>query len=138
MNIEHGEVEWTEFMWVRVNLDISKPLARKKKLNIELTKPIWVTFTYERLSDFCFSCGLLGHTYKECEIWEEVKVKFEADHFPYGIWLRAGPPDGGVLAQKQCCPIAKGREVTAATDRDAAVRSPTKVKAQSPKPVPNF
>lgn len=34
VDLEVGEVKWGEFMRVRVKLDISKTLARKKKLTI--------------------------------------------------------------------------------------------------------
>lgn len=36
IDLEYGEVEWGEYMQVKVNLDITKPLARRKKLNIGL------------------------------------------------------------------------------------------------------
>lgn len=36
VNVVPDEVEWGEFMQIRVNLDVTKPLLRKKKLNIGL------------------------------------------------------------------------------------------------------
>lgn len=48
-------------MCVTVTLDISKPLARKKKLTIDKLDSFWVRFTYEKLPDFCFKCGIVGH-----------------------------------------------------------------------------
>lgn len=48
---------------------------------------IWVDFKYERLNIFCFICGLLGHTEKqcpklyECPPGEIVKC--------YGHWMKA-------------------------------------------------
>lgn len=47
-----GEVEWGEFMRVRVTLDVTKPLLRKRKVNISLHELVWVNFKYERMPDF--------------------------------------------------------------------------------------
>lgn len=46
------EVEWGEFIRITVILDITKPLFRKKKLNIGLPEPACVHFKYERLQGF--------------------------------------------------------------------------------------
>lgn len=52
VDLEIGEIEWGEYMLIRVNIDISKILLRCKKLNIGLSKPVWLRFFYERLPDF--------------------------------------------------------------------------------------
>ncbi|MBA0575590.1 hypothetical protein Golob_023934, partial [Gossypium lobatum] len=56
---------WIEFMRLKVKIDVSKPLRRIVKFidkdgieRIGLLK-------YERLSDFCHSCGIIGHTLKD-------------------------------------------------------------------------
>lgn len=59
------EIEWGEYMQVRIKLDISKPLIRKKKLVIREFEQMWVNFLYERLPDFCYSCGIIDHGFKE-------------------------------------------------------------------------
>lgn len=46
--------------------------------------PYWVRFTYERLPDFCYCCGCMGHGHQECEKWQSSKEVFEANGFPYG------------------------------------------------------
>lgn len=47
----------------------------------------WVNFKYERLSTFCFVCGLMGHSDRDCNL---VYANPEMD-IPraYGVWLRA-------------------------------------------------
>lgn len=40
--------------------------------------------TYEKLPDFCYGCGLLGHTIKECEQYRGLND----EALPYGPWLR--------------------------------------------------
>lgn len=49
VDIEHEAIEWGEYMRIRVCLNITKPLLRGKRMNLGLTKSIWVRFTYERL-----------------------------------------------------------------------------------------
>lgn len=66
VDVDHGEVVWGEFMQVWISIDISKPLLQRKKLNLGLSEPVWVQFTYERLPNFCYYCGRLRHTNKEC------------------------------------------------------------------------
>lgn len=33
IDLDNGEVEWVEFMHLRITLDITRPLLRRKKLN---------------------------------------------------------------------------------------------------------
>lgn len=84
VGIDEGEVEWGEFMRIRASIKDSKPLLRWKRLNIGLSKLVWVRFEYERLPDICFSCGVLGHGHKECPKWEKWKQQCEIEGFPYG------------------------------------------------------
>lgn len=47
----------------------------------------WIHFKYERLSTFCFVCGILGHSDKDCDVvyanpYKEVEKA-------YSPWLRA-------------------------------------------------
>lgn len=47
----------------------------------------WVQFKYERLSTFCFVCGMLGHSDRDCAIMYAHPDK-EISR-AYGTWLRA-------------------------------------------------
>lgn len=53
-----------KFVSVHVRLDIRRPLRRGMKLDLNDLDNVWVDFQYEKLPDFCFRCGLLGHTLK--------------------------------------------------------------------------
>ena len=74
-------------MRIRVSLDVRKPLKRRMKLKKFGNEWIWIDFKYECLHVFCFICGLLGHTEKQCpslyDCHESTITK------PYGQWMKA-------------------------------------------------
>lgn len=82
VDLDYGEVEWRKFM--HINIDITKSLLRWKKLNIGTLEPVWLQFTYERLSDFCFCYGVLGHGHKDCRRWTLAHEKYDQEGLPYG------------------------------------------------------
>ncbi|KAL0317200.1 UNVERIFIED_CONTAM: hypothetical protein Sangu_2134300 [Sesamum angustifolium] len=77
---------------IRVSIDVSKPLKRALKLHIVLGDENLVTFTYERLQNFCYLCGCLGHLSHQCEIQLQEGFSDLGDKTPYGNWLRATAP----------------------------------------------
>ncbi|KAK3221474.1 hypothetical protein Dsin_008499, partial [Dipteronia sinensis] len=54
-------------MKVKVLLDISKPLKRWLRLKLDKSDNIVVVaLKYERLPEFCYACGRIGHGIKDC------------------------------------------------------------------------
>lgn len=53
---------WKQYMRARVTMDINKPLKRRMKIKRKGGTWSWINFKYERLSTFCFVCGLMGHS----------------------------------------------------------------------------
>ena len=48
----------------------------------------WVNFKYERLPNFCYRCGLLNHTLKECPENDAEKTNtIEEETLQYGAWM---------------------------------------------------
>ncbi|GMJ05091.1 hypothetical protein HRI_004178300 [Hibiscus trionum] len=76
-------------MRIRVVMDIRIPLKRKKKLKLQNGRDHYVRFEYERLTLFCFICGLLGHGESFCPL-RTVKDP-SAITFGWDISLRAAP-----------------------------------------------
>lgn len=64
---------WKACLRIRVLVDITKPL--KPRMRIKKLGSDWniLRFKYERLPNFCFYCGIIGHSDKFCEL------KFEAN-----------------------------------------------------------
>ncbi|KAH7860856.1 hypothetical protein Vadar_018809 [Vaccinium darrowii] len=75
----------TSYLRLRVRIDITKPLNKGFFLK---RSDLWVRIQYERLSDFCYACGRIGHTLNKCKEVEAVDVaKLE-----FGSYLRAETP----------------------------------------------
>lgn len=51
-------------MRIRVKIDINKPLKRALKVKCANGEALIVTFTYERLPNFCYRCRIIGHLLK--------------------------------------------------------------------------
>lgn len=75
------------FMRIRVVIDIEKPLQRGLKLRVSDTDFNWCPIMYEKLPDFCHTCGVIGHSQRECQA---ISLSGKsADKSNYGDWLRA-------------------------------------------------
>ncbi|TXG70165.1 hypothetical protein EZV62_005100 [Acer yangbiense] len=81
---------WGKFMRVKVELDISKPLKRWLRLKLDKSNNIVVVgLKYERLPNFCFACGKIGHVLKECSDDEDRKGVLDGSSTKFGSWLKA-------------------------------------------------
>uniref|UniRef100_A0ACD5U8J1 Uncharacterized protein n=1 Tax=Avena sativa TaxID=4498 RepID=A0ACD5U8J1_AVESA len=68
VGVENG-LAMGQYLRVKVKLVISKPLMRGTMVEVgEGGKVKWCPFEYEFLPDFCFICGIIGHTDRECSI----------------------------------------------------------------------
>ncbi|KAE8774718.1 hypothetical protein D1007_52852 [Hordeum vulgare] len=92
-----------KFMRVKIRMNIDKPLMRefmlddaeeggrqkqKKKMNIdgggEEEEGAWCRFEYEFLPEFCYVCGMVGHSERACDMHLD-KNRWAQ----FGGWLRA-------------------------------------------------
>uniref|UniRef100_A0A2N9G7B6 Reverse transcriptase domain-containing protein n=1 Tax=Fagus sylvatica TaxID=28930 RepID=A0A2N9G7B6_FAGSY len=76
-------------MRIRVSIDITKPLCRGRKAMLEKGREVWISFKYERLPNFCYWCGLVSHSDKDCPHWLRNQEKLQLEDQQFGPWLRA-------------------------------------------------
>jgi hypothetical protein len=79
---------------IKVIIDLCKPLKRGTVLKYQ-SRNLWVYFKYERLPNFCYKCGRIGHQMKEYEEEagndSEGYTDVEEQDQAYSSWLRASP-----------------------------------------------
>lgn len=84
---------WKPFARIRIMMDIEKPLKRRMKIKHDGDSWSWINFKYERLSIFCFVCGMLDHSERDCAIvYANPDKEFDRT---YGVWLRAPNRNAG-------------------------------------------
>ncbi|OMO75565.1 Endonuclease/exonuclease/phosphatase [Corchorus olitorius] len=87
--VEWGGIIWRSFLRARVEIDTSRPLLPGFWVPRPGKDRLRVRLKYERLGDFCYACGKVGHTQKNCEA--------NVDHGGlkrFGPWMRAAPARG--------------------------------------------
>nr|XP_017257901.1 PREDICTED: uncharacterized protein LOC108227327 [Daucus carota subsp. sativus] len=78
---------WRECMRIRIKIDVRKPLKRKKKICRKNGTECIVQCKYERLGDFCFTCGMVTHTERFCNV--RLSTSLNDSLREWGVWLRA-------------------------------------------------
>ncbi|KAL7171277.1 hypothetical protein ACSBR2_036010 [Camellia fascicularis] len=86
-----GLLLYRNFLRIRVEIDVTKPLPRGFVLNRGVSPPVvgsnsWISFKYEKLSDFCFDCGRIGHERTVCKFVSRDEGRASG----YGLGLRTG------------------------------------------------
>ncbi|CAN6216468.1 unnamed protein product [Urochloa humidicola] len=69
MELDEDDTAVGRYLRIKVKLDIRKPLMRGVTVYVgeKKDKPMWCPLEYEFLPDFCYTCGIIGHTDKMCE-----------------------------------------------------------------------
>ncbi|MFQ6619423.1 hypothetical protein Gotur_001338 [Gossypium turneri] len=78
---------WTEYMRIRINIDINKPLRRVVHFTNHGGEEFVCSIRYEKLPRFCYICGLIGHTTQKCKE-QKNSNESQGNIFQYGKWLR--------------------------------------------------
>lgn len=75
---------------MKVLLDISKPLAKGRVINMA-DSHIWIPFKYEWLLSFCYHCGIILHSQFSCAQHVLDGSTPTTSQLQYGPWFRVGP-----------------------------------------------
>ncbi|KAJ1394309.1 Zinc knuckle CX2CX4HX4C [Sesbania bispinosa] len=77
------------FIKVQVDFDSRKPLIPRVNVGSCADGVLWVDFRYERLPQFCYACGLIGHEEDSCKTDQVQANHYEKEEHELGLWLRA-------------------------------------------------
>ncbi|KAL0413620.1 UNVERIFIED_CONTAM: hypothetical protein Sradi_1563700 [Sesamum radiatum] len=86
---------WGSSLRIWVSLNILQPLPRVLKLRTILGDEHLVSFTFERLLNFCYICGQLGHLSRLCETRFAEGFIDPGPNTAYGSWLHASNHPAG-------------------------------------------
>ena len=92
-----------KYMRIRVAIDVSKPLKRFLRLEFKQGVESMVLVRYERLPEYCFHCGIIGHSYQVCQARTGNDSFVSEKGFEYGPWLRGTSASGqnkGVIQRR--------------------------------------
>ncbi|KAF5459069.1 hypothetical protein F2P56_023057 [Juglans regia] len=79
---------WGSCLRIKAMIDITKPLTRGRFLTLGKSK-FWISFKFERLSNFCYQCGKIKHALGGCDMRNRGNAGVEGFSQQYGPWLRA-------------------------------------------------
>ena len=86
---EDTRYHWKRFVRCRVNVNISEPLCPGIFLPRNDRNDIWISLKYERLPEFCFRCGVIGHCDSLCDSVQTLLSNEFGFMFPaYGEWMK--------------------------------------------------
>ena len=78
------------FLRIRLGIKVDEALMEGFWLPREVKERSWAQIKYEKLLEFYFACGKLGHLLKNCG--EKTKMSVvDSSQMRYGPWLRAAP-----------------------------------------------
>lgn len=91
---------WQPSIRVKIVIYIFKPLGRGIKIHSDSSMTgCCIKMRYERLADFCFFCGIIGHV-KDCNQAFSSNITPTQNHFNNGPWLRFHPLPRGLIQRK--------------------------------------
>ncbi|XP_010678228.1 uncharacterized protein LOC104893789 [Beta vulgaris subsp. vulgaris] len=107
LNIDLDDLGLEKFCRVKVLLNVYKPLRRKQKIRRKDGKVSSIEYKYERLPNFCFRCGVMGHSDKDCH---DATYDEDDQELGWGTWLKASPLKGRLRNKEEVVAITTRRK----------------------------
>ncbi|KAF4394862.1 hypothetical protein G4B88_002739 [Cannabis sativa] len=86
-----GVISIDQYIWLRVMLNLKKPLRVGLHLPMEEGVSLWWYFKYENLPRICFKCGIVVHDEIGCKRRRRfISNEFNHTVSMYGPWVRFG------------------------------------------------
>lgn len=104
-NFEDSGMLCRSYLRIQVEFDVSKPLKPGFLLERAVGSSTWCSLKYERLGDYCVSCGLIGHKEAACRVprnsdfAKDYKVSLIASNF--SSFRSSAAPSRGIGAMEQ-------------------------------------
>uniref|UniRef100_A0A2N9GET6 CCHC-type domain-containing protein n=1 Tax=Fagus sylvatica TaxID=28930 RepID=A0A2N9GET6_FAGSY len=84
---------WQKYVRVRVEIEVDKPLIAGM-FAPRPDREVWIQLKYEKIPEFCYSCGKLGHVQQDCEDpVQKLTNPFGFSFQLFGKWLRTDNAD---------------------------------------------
>ncbi|KAK3198469.1 hypothetical protein Dsin_021884 [Dipteronia sinensis] len=93
IDLDTGKRDDGRFIRVRVGIRVDEPL--KRCLRVDIKGSVTITtmlLRYERLQDYCFKCGRLGHSLIECSAVGGIRDFKSENSLRLCAWLRTNSP----------------------------------------------
>ncbi|KAK4433512.1 hypothetical protein Salat_1113500 [Sesamum alatum] len=84
MEMDDEGCSWGANLRIRVAIDVTSPLPRALCIQTTLGTEHLVTFMYERLPNFSYLYGRLGHIAKYCELQYTEGFRDSGEDTPFG------------------------------------------------------
>ena len=79
---------WQRFARVRVDINVDAPLKSGFFLPRPGLSDLWIGIKYEKIPEFCFNCGFIGHNFKECSTTPKmIPNPFGKSFQTFGPWV---------------------------------------------------
>ncbi|XP_048502753.1 uncharacterized protein LOC125498566 [Beta vulgaris subsp. vulgaris] len=91
LQLEEDVLGFGRYRRVKVMIDVTKPLRRYRRLKDKKGRETQIDFAYERLPFFCFACGIMGHSEKDCQL---VNEEDKLEKLGWSLSLKATPRRG--------------------------------------------
>lgn len=86
----NGGVCMSKFLRVKIELKVEDPLWSGFFLDRSPNVNLWKQFKYERVADFCYKCGRLGHLKAKCPRIKSIATNSnEKEPYGFGPWMKA-------------------------------------------------